>query len=253
MDAVNDRAIEGLGTTEAHWLGWHGLANLPVTTVDELAPPGRRAVVVAPHPDDEVLAAGGLIALLAHAGRTPLLIAVTDGTASHAGSTEWPADRLAQERPRETDAALRRLGMHGGLPIRLGFPDGGLQAQRHRLADTMHALLRPDDVVFTTWRLDGHPDHEATGDACAVATQRCGAKLIEIPVWAWHWASPADPRLPWGRARRLSLDDATAQRKQAAVQCFRSQLLPDASTGCGPILRATTVQRASRPFEMMFT
>lgn len=253
MDAVNDRAIEGLGTTEAQWLGWSGLANIPLTTLDELAPTGRRVVVVAPHPDDEVLAAGGLIALLVDAGRTPLLIAATDGTASHVGSTEWPADRLAQERPCETEAALDVLGLRDSKPIRLRLPDGGLQMQRQRLADSLHALLRPDDVVFTTWRLDGHPDHEATGDACAVATRRCGATLIEIPVWAWHWAEPADPRLPWDRARRLLLDDESAQRKQAAVQCFRSQLMPDASTGHGPILRQTTVQRASRPFEVMFT
>ena len=252
MDAVNDRAIEGHGTTEADWLGWSGLAAARLVTLDDLVPPGRRAVVVAPHPDDEVLAAGGLIALLAQRGRTPLLIAVTDGTASHEGSTDWPADRLARERPRESEAALQVLGVPDGALLRLGFPDGGLRADCERLADTLHALLRPDDVVFTTWRLDGHPDHEATGDACAEATRRCGASLVEIPVWAWHWSRPADPRLPWTRACQLWLDDTIVERKRDAVQCFHSQLVPDASTGQAPILRPTTVQRANRPFELMF-
>ena len=47
MDAVNDRAIEGHGTTEADWLGWSGLAAARLVTLDDLVPPGRRAVVVA--------------------------------------------------------------------------------------------------------------------------------------------------------------------------------------------------------------
>ena len=38
----------------------------------------------------------------------------------------------------------------------------------------------------------------------------------------------------------------------AAVQSFTSQLRRDASTGSGPVLRATTVQRAARPYEVVF-
>ncbi|RYY69227.1 MAG: PIG-L family deacetylase, partial [Comamonadaceae bacterium] len=113
-------------------------------------------------------------------------------------------------------------------------------------------LLRPTDVVFTTWRRDGHPDHDACGTACADAVQIAGARLVEVPVWAWHWAVPGDPRLPWHRARRLDLDADAAGRKRAAVQCFTSQLKPDPSTGAGPILRSTTVARAARPFEVFF-
>ena len=50
------RAIRGDGTTEAEWNGWPGLARLPAIAAGELVPEGARAVVVAPHPDDEVLA-----------------------------------------------------------------------------------------------------------------------------------------------------------------------------------------------------
>jgi hypothetical protein len=75
---------------------------------------------------------------------------------------------------------------------------------------------------------------------------------VEVPVWAWHWASPGDARLPWRRARRLALDGEARERKRRAVQAFRSQLLPDPSTGAGPILRATTVERAARSFEVVF-
>ena len=78
--------IRGQGTPSAQWLSWPGWAGLRVTSVAELVPPGSRLVVVAPHPDDEILGAGGLLAATARAGRDLLLVAVTDGQASHPGS-----------------------------------------------------------------------------------------------------------------------------------------------------------------------
>jgi LmbE family N-acetylglucosaminyl deacetylase len=253
MDVVEagDRLIRGQGTSEAQWLGWPGLHRLDPITAGELLPSDARAVVVAPHPDDEVLAVGGLLALLARTGVPVRVIAVTDGTASHRGSIDWPVERLTRERPSESRLALHRLGIDIE-PVRLGLPDGGLQGLEDLLADRLLPLLDRSDVVFTTWRRDGHPDHEATGHACAFAAIRSGARLVEVPVWAWHWAAPGDDRLPWSRARRLVLDAEAVQRKRSAVRAFTSQLQPDASTGKGPILRASTVERTARPFEVMF-
>jgi len=255
MDAVERaerRAIRGEGTTETEWRNWPGLDSLPAIAVSQLVPEGSRAVVVAPHPDDEVLAVGGLLAQLAESGTPVELIAVTDGTASHRGSTEWPAERLAQARPRESLRALHRLGLDGIEPARLGLPDGGLRALRAVLAARLVSLLRPRDVVFTTWRRDGHPDHEATGEACALAAASAGARMVEVPVWGWHWSRPGDARMPWRHAFRLPLSEEAVRRKRAAVQAFTSQLRRDPSTGSGPVLRATTVQRAARPYEVVF-
>jgi LmbE family N-acetylglucosaminyl deacetylase len=246
-----DRLIRGEGTTEAEWHAWSGLDQVRTTSMESLVPVGGRAVVVAPHPDDEVLAVGGLLAQLARRGSAIRVIAVTDGTASHRGSREWPVDRLEHERPRESREALQRLGVEVE-PVRLGLPDGGLRGLESLLADRLLTLFDRDDVVFTTWRRDGHPDHEATGHACAFAAARSGAKLVEVPVWAWHWAAPGDSRLPWIRARRLDLDAPACRRKQSALRAFASQLEPDASTGRPPILRSTTLARAARPFEVFF-
>lgn len=246
-----DRAIQGLGTTEAEWLGWEYLHRLPALTPAELVPRGARAVIVAPHPDDEILAVGGLLSRLARVGTPVMIVAVTDGTASHVGSTEWPVERLARERPRESRLALARIGIQSEL-VRMELPDGRIAELRDLLTERLAPMLKAGDVVFTTWRGDGHPDHEATGAACALAALRAGAYLVEVPVWAWHWAHPSDTRLPWCRARRIVLDADDVRRKCDAVQAFTSQLFSDPSTGAGPILRSTTVERASRPFEVVF-
>jgi hypothetical protein len=52
--------ISGRGT-RIGMAGMGGLADLPVTIAAQLVPPNSRAVIVAPHPDDEVLACGGLL------------------------------------------------------------------------------------------------------------------------------------------------------------------------------------------------
>ena len=252
VEQNDDRVIRGDGTSEAEWQAWTGLHHLRAITVEALVPAVARAVVVAPHPDDEVLAVGGLLAHLARRGTPIRVIAVTDGTASHRGSRDWPVERLVRERPSESREALHRLGVDIE-PIRLGLPDGGLPGLESLLADRLLPLMDRNDVVFSTWRRDGHPDHEATGHACAFAAARSGARLVEVPVWAWHWAAPGDPRLPWARARRLTLDTDASRHKRRAVQAFASQLEADASTGRAPVLRPTTVERAARPFEVFFT
>lgn len=244
--------IEGRGTPESAWRNCPHLGALPVATLEALVPQGSRAVVVAPHPDDEVLGAGGLMAQLAQTGRELLIVPVTDGTASHPGSRRWPPERLAQERPLETVRALTLLGLSRIRLHRLGLPDGGLAAMESALAWQLAHQLRPSDVVITTWRQDGHPDHEATGRACAEACAQSGARLIEMPVWAWHWARPADPRLPWSRACRLPLSPEVEQRKRLAVRAFTSQTRPDPSSEVSCVLPPSALARVLRPFEVFF-
>jgi LmbE family N-acetylglucosaminyl deacetylase len=160
------RLIAGEGTPARAWREDPELASARPIDAGELAQLGSRLVVVAPHPDDEVLTAGGLLQLLAQRGHALLLVAVTDGEGSHAGSPEWPPERLVTVRPRESAEALACLGIERPELLRLGIADGGVAAAEAALASRLAALLAPGDVVVTTWRYDGHPDHEATARAC---------------------------------------------------------------------------------------
>lgn len=247
----NDRAIFGDGTPEAAWQGWARLSALPEVDPAELVPFGGRAVIVAPHPDDEVLGTGGLLARLSQLSRSILIVAVTDGTASHPDSHGWPAERLARERPQETKDALQRLHLRQVQVVRLGLQDGGARQFEPVLAERLSRLLQPGDVVFTTWRNDGHPDHEAAGRAVHAAAGALELPCVEVPLWTWHWASPDDTRVPWSRARRIVLDEATHARKLRAVQAFRSQIEPDAAMGRTPVLPDHVLARLTRPFEVV--
>ncbi|MET1077679.1 MAG: PIG-L family deacetylase [Pseudomonas sp.] len=250
---MNAFPIEDLGTPLAAWKHSSRLARLPVITPQRLVPTYARAVIVAPHPDDEVLGCGGLMQLLSQAGRPLQLISVTDGSASHPGSSRWSAARLSVIRPQESAAALRRLGlcMTRLKWIRGGFPDSQVSRRESSLAAFVQRYLRPGDVVFTTWRQDGHPDHEAVGRAVATAAARVGAVVHELPIWAWNWLTPEDREFPWNRACKVQLDIWSQARKRHAVQAFVSQLAGDREAGLAPILAPHVLERLLQPFELV--
>ncbi|QKZ05601.1 PIG-L deacetylase family protein [Pseudomonas eucalypticola] len=245
--------IVGQGTAPEAWQACPLLARLPFCEVDRLVPAGSRAVIVAPHPDDEVLGCGGLLQHLLALGRPVQLISVTDGTASHPGSRQWPAERLAAERPRESAEALRRLGFQPGeLPwLRVGLADSQVPAGQARLQAFLESHLLPSDVVFATWSHDGHCDHEAVGHASRAAAEVVGATVHELPIWTWHWATPGDTRVPWQRARKVPLSAEMLARKRHAAQAFTSQLQGDPQAGLDPVLSATVLERLMQPYEVV--
>jgi LmbE family N-acetylglucosaminyl deacetylase len=231
--------IDRPGTEEDAWGGWPRLGRLPA--VDPLA--WRSVAVIAAHPDDEVLGAGGLMAMLAAAGVRLRLIAVTDGEASHPGAD--PAV-VARTRIAESAAALDRLGAGDAEVIRLGFPDAGVADREEELAAILAERCAGFGACLAPWEADGHADHEAAGRAA----RRAVPDMLAYPVWMWHWATPGDPRVPWQRACRVALPADAAARKRSAIAAFASQLT-DREGGLAPILPAGVVAHFTRRQEVL--
>ncbi|MFE8644580.1 PIG-L deacetylase family protein [Sphingomonas sp. NCPPB 2930] len=188
--------------------------------------PGR-VVLVAPHPDDEVLALGATLAQLSARGHAVHIYAVTDGEGSHPRSAEWTPERLRSERPLETERALARLGLRATVE-RLGLPDGGVADHEKALA--LRLQLRSDDTVFVTWRHDGHADHEACARATLAAARASGAHCIEFPVWALVPGHAAHQGLQGRRMQQVLVSPVFAAAKRQAMAAFGSQLQADADT-----------------------
>ncbi len=245
------RRIRGQGTPEAAWRLWDGLSRLARLDIAHMASTGGRIVVVAPHPDDEVLGCGGALALLARAGRAIHVVGVTDGEASYAGSRRWPPELLGITRRSEREAGLARLGQTLAS-VSLEIPDGQVAAFEDELATAVERTLRPGDTVLTTWRFDGHPDHEAAGRAASQAAAKVGCRCWEMPVWMWHWAEPGDARVPWERLHRLDLGATASHAKCQAIAAHASQLQPIRNEGRQPVLPDWALARLLRPFETFF-
>lgn len=198
------------------------------------APPPRprRLVVVAPHPDDETLGAAGIMCWAGQMGAEINLIAVTDGEASHRDSTRVSPTELRIIRAGERDRAVHALDLAVDV-VRLGLPDGDVSSHRHRLCESLTALLTAECTVLAPWSKDGHDDHHATAVAAAEAAASTGSTFLEYLVWGKVGRS-------WTSERHSTLvltADARAA-KEAAVRHFASQLDaigPDPEDG--PVVR----------------
>ena len=123
-------------------------------------PDATRLLVIAPHPDDEVLGAGGLMQRVKATGGAVRVVYLTDGDGYPEGvkeedHVEAPTAKdylgYGKQRRREARAALVRLGLADAFQTFLGFPDGGLckltraywSERRARVSLAVHATQSP--------------------------------------------------------------------------------------------------------------
>lgn len=240
-------SIDHLGPREESWMKrieFSDLARLGPLHV-------RRLIVVAPHPDDEVLGAGGLIQAALAERVLVEIVAVTNGEASHPRSPLAAALDLPTLRPSESREALRRLGWHDPVITRLDLPDGDIAASRRKLDNALSSMLLPDDLCVAPWRRDGHPDHDVCGDVARAASHAVGARFLEYLVWSWHWADPDGSDIPWDRCTQLDLDRRQRARKRWATAAFGSQVRPlSARDEDAAILPEPILRRFWRPYEV---
>ncbi len=207
------------GTAESVWSSSAELtsaAGLDLERFDQL-------VVVAAHPDDESLGAGGLLATATRLGIAVAVVVATLGERSHPQSpTHTPGD-LRVIRRAEVYRALEQVAPTAVVHL-LNLPDGDLAAHHDQTVQAVHqAVLGNRSLLVAPWRGDGHPDHRAAGEAAVAVGAAVGATVLEYPVWAWHWAQPH--QLP-GRLLRLDMTVADLSAKSSAVSSHRSQTTP---------------------------
>jgi bacillithiol biosynthesis deacetylase BshB1 len=177
-------------------------------------------LVIAPHPDDAELGAGGAILLLKAQGAAVGVLDLTDGEPTPHGSPEL--------RRAETDAATAILGLdwRGNLGLTNRALVADLDARR-RLAEVIRQL-RPRYLLAPYWE-DAHPDHVAA--SALVDAARFWAKLTKTTMaGAPHYPQ----RILYYFSVHLRLHprpsfvlDVTPyhERKLQAVACYQSQFV----------------------------
>lgn len=191
-------------------------------------PPALPTTVVVPHPDDEALLFGGLIALQRDRDVDVTIIAVTDGEAAYPGVD---TAELARTRRREQDLSLRRLGVASRCVHRLGVPDGEVAANVAHVAAAVADAGTP--LVIAPWKHDHHCDHEACATAAEVGAGEHGASVWSGLFWAWN---RTDPRLLSGHHLvHLRMSASMYSARRSALHAHRSQLR---RAGGEPILPA---------------
>lgn len=210
-DAVRDprtAAALALASAQQLWLRHY----VHRRTVE--VPPATRALVLAPHADDEVIGCGGTLVKLAARGVPLRLAYLTDGRAA----TQDPAqeDAMAATRAAEARAVSARLGL--AEPLLVGWSERAFAAPEHEqaLVARVARLLEQvePDAVFVPYHEDAHGDHRYANHLLARALRASGRAPTVYAYEVWS-------RVPPGIVVDVSAELA---QKHALIDCYPSQL-----------------------------
>lgn len=185
-----------------------------------------KIAVLAPHPDDESLACGALLAS-AFAGAGAHVFCLTDGSASHPNSKQWPPERLAGRRKAELTEAIKHLGGSTADLTWLGMKDAKLYlADSVAVARDLAELIEDSGArhVFTPAPQDHHEDHKATASiADEIRRLRPDWSFYSYPVWS-RWDDPDFDRNIVQYAPHYMATGDWQKQKRAAITAHRSQM-----------------------------
>jgi len=176
----------------------------------------HRALVLAPHPDDETFGCGGTIRMLTEGGvgvDVAFLTRGERGMEAGAAAGDDSQQHLAEIRTGEARAACQVLGV--GQAFFLGGNDTQLRQQPQLAGEIASRLVQGGyQRVFCPWPEDAHDDHRATFAWLKRAVAQSG---LRPGVWLYEvWKPlPANTYVPI---------DGTIEAKRQAIDQYASQL-----------------------------
>jgi LmbE family N-acetylglucosaminyl deacetylase len=215
-------------------------------------------IVVAPHPDDESLACGGLIAKARQQGLRGKVVIVSDGAGSHPNSKAYPPDRLRALREEEARRAGSELGLKPEDMLFLGLPDRFVPREGEEAERAIGAIV--DCVreigarsLFVSWRHDPHCDHEASYQIAREVQRRVvELRLFEYVIWG-STLPPSTEVDPIRSGFRIRIDREAHEKKRRAIAAHRSQttdLIDDDPAGFR--FTQSGLARFDLPYEFFF-
>ncbi len=181
----------------------------------------RPVLIVAAHPDDETIGAGGVLPELGDV----TVVHVTDGAPrSSAGREEYARARRA-----ELLDALALAGIGAGRVRELGLVDQEASLNLARLAEALAALIdevRPATVLTHPYE-GGHPDHDAAAFAASAARRMAAHSAAIVEFTSYHLRGGAMETGVFLRGEspvtEVRLSGAACARKRRMFGCFATQ------------------------------
>ncbi len=185
-----------------------------------------KILVVAPHPDDEVLGVGGTIRKKVNQGDEVFVAIVTN--ANKSDPIKYSEGKLINVR-NEAEKACSILGVK--KVFFEDFPAPALdQYPGHLMAEAISKIIKETgaEILFVPFRGDIHNDHKAVFDACMVAARPVGNYSVN-KIFAYETMSETEWAYPFAgegfisnRFESLSVEEFGA--KINAMNCYKSQV-----------------------------
>jgi len=202
-----------------------------------------RVLVVAPHPDDEVLGCGGVMARHAAAGDEVHVVVVTRGHPD-----VFSPESVEQVR-NEMGKAHRVLGVHSARF--LDFPAPRLDTvPRHAVADSIFGVLQElqPHTIYVPHHGDMHFEHGLIYEASLVAARPVDQERVSR-IFAYETLSETDwaPPIPGATFQPTVYVDIEPylEKKLQAFSCFASQVKPPPHPRSLENIRALAMSRGS--------
>lgn len=189
----------------------------------DISVPTGPIIIVAPHPDDEVIGCGGLIQRLVKQGCDVHVVLMTGGEASHQNCCHISKDRIKDVRRSLCMDIDSRIGVDKSHIHLLDYPDGGIQVENEE-TEHLQALISSikPDVLFVPHGGEGWPDHINTREIIRSVVKQ-NAIIYEYCVWMWYYNVW---QLNWENARLLRMTREEHAKKLKAVNEYVTPQAP---------------------------
>ncbi|MGZ8851178.1 MAG: PIG-L family deacetylase, partial [Thermoanaerobaculia bacterium] len=180
---------------------------------------GERLLVLAPHPDDEIIGCGGVIGQHLRERRPVRILVATDGTAAESAGDDADAYRVRREA--ECRAGVDRLGRGAELHF-LRFRDRQLDASSDAAAQAIreHLVTFRPDLILAPSPIEFHPDHLTLSRVFCDLVQRDPSLFADLAVARVAFYEVTQPIRP----NTIVDITAVAEEKYAAIATHKSQL-----------------------------
>ena len=187
-----------------------------------------KVLVIAAHPDDEVLGAGGTIAKYVSEGAEVRVLIVTDGSTSQYRDDPKLLEIL-EGKKKETQNAMDILGVSQVLYG--GMPDMKLDMTEHILVNQSIERVMDEyqpNIVFTHYHGDVNKDHQCVSQSTLVACRPVADQCVR-ELYAYYVPSSTD----WNVQNHVNtfmpnvyvdISGECAEKKYRAMECYATEL-----------------------------
>lgn len=186
----------------------------------------NKLLIIAPHPDDEVLGCSGLIQRIIKNRKQVYVIILSGGGKSHQDCCHINKSTLIDSRRNLSRKAATILELPLNQLYFLDYPDGkisynNLETQR---LQTLIDKISPD-VIFVPHKDEGWSDHIEAGKIVReiIRTKSTLIQLYEYCVWFWYYNTW---NIDWKNAFVLKMNQREHQMKLKAIDAYIKPLAP---------------------------
>lgn len=185
-----------------------------------------KVLIVAPHPDDEVLGCSGLIQRMIENGKQVHIVILSGGGKSHQSCCHIDESTLIDSRRNLSRKAAEILGLPLNQLHFLDYPDGRISyndPETQRL-QTLIEKISPD-AIFVPHKGEGWSDHIEAGKIVReiIRTKTTPIQLYEYCVWFWYYNTW---NIDWKNAFVLKMNQKEHRIKLKAIDAYVKPLAP---------------------------